>query len=225
VRLRFGPFTVDPGTRQLLRGGSECHLPPKAFDLLWSLIERRPKVVEKTELHERIWPDTFVVDGSLNVLIGQIRRAVADDPHRPRYIRTVHGVGYAFCGDAVEAPEPRDEPDPVGPTRCWLIRRDKAFGLTEGDNLIGRDPGCSVWLNSASVSRRHALISVDTRRRRLTLDDLSSSNGTFLGGVLVQGRVELSDGDSIRCGSVDMRLQLWNAEKTSETKRIARKRR
>jgi DNA-binding winged helix-turn-helix (wHTH) protein len=222
VRVRFGPFTVDAETRQLLRGGLECHLSPKAFDLLWSLIERRPGVVEKTELHARIWPNTFVVDGSLNVLIGQIRQALADEAQRPRFIRTVHGVGYAFCGDAVDVPEP---PAAAGPTRCWLTRADRTFGLTEGDNIIGRDPECAVWLNSPGVSRRHARIRVDSNRRRLTLEDLNSSNGTFLAGAAVEGEIEVSDGATIRFGPIDMKLHLWNAETASETKRIPRKRR
>jgi DNA-binding winged helix-turn-helix (wHTH) protein len=222
VRVRFGPFTVDAETRQLLRGGLECHLSPKAFDLLWSLIERRPGVVEKTELHARIWPNTFVVDGSLNVPIGQIRQALADEAQRPRFIRTVHGVGYAFCGDAVDVPQ---HPAAAGPTRCWLIRADRTFGLTEGDNIIGRDPECAVWLNSPGVSRRHARIRVDSNRRRLTLEDLNSSNGTFLAGAAVEGEIEVSDGATIRFGPIDMKLHLWNAETASETKRIPRKRR
>jgi DNA-binding winged helix-turn-helix (wHTH) protein len=222
VRVRFGPFTVDAETRQLLRGGLECHLSPKAFDLLWSLIERRPGVVEKTELHARIWPNTFVVDGSLNVLIGQIRQALADEAQRPRFIRTVHGVGYAFCGDAVDVPE---HPAAAGPTRCWLTMADRTFGLTEGDNIIGRDPECAVWLNSPGVSRRHARIRVDNNRRRLTLEDLNSSNGTFLAGAAVEGEIEVSDGATIRFGPIDMKLHLWNAETASETKRIPRKRR
>jgi DNA-binding winged helix-turn-helix (wHTH) protein len=221
VKIRFGPFIVDADTRQLLRGGSECHLPPKAFDLLWSLIARRPSVIDKTELHTRIWPDTFVVDGSLNVLVGQIRRALDDDAQRPRFIRTVHGVGYAFCGVAVDA----EEQPAAGPTRCWLIKRDRTFDLAEGDNIIGRDPDCNVWVNSPSVSRRHARIIVDGGTRRLTLEDLNSSNGTFVGGAPVEGRVELRDGAALRFGSVDMKLHLWDADRASETKRIPRKRR
>ena len=50
VRLQFGPFTLDTETRQLLRDGSELHLSPKAFELLWSLVEHRPRVCEKSEL-------------------------------------------------------------------------------------------------------------------------------------------------------------------------------
>jgi DNA-binding winged helix-turn-helix (wHTH) protein len=222
VRVVFGPFAVDPGTRQLLRGQAECHLSPKAFDLLWTLVDARPRVVEKAELHQRLWPDTFVVDGSLNVLVGQIRQALGDEAQRPRFIRTVHGIGYAFCGDASEQPQ-------LGPavatTRCWLIKGDRTFGLSEGDNLIGRDPDSAVWLNSASVSRRHARITVDSKGRRLTLDDLGSSNGTFLGRSLVTGPVELSDGAIIKFGSVETTLHLWNSAKGSETKRIPRKRR
>jgi DNA-binding winged helix-turn-helix (wHTH) protein len=222
VRVIFGPFAVDPGTRQLLRGQAECHLSPKAFDLLWSLVEARPKVIDKADLHQRLWPDTFVVDGSLNVLVGQIRQALGDDAQRPRFIRTVHGIGYAFCGDSAEEPERGTVP---ATTRCWLIRGDRTFGLSEGENLIGRDPDSTVWLNSAGVSRRHARITVDSISRRLTLADLGSSNGTFLGRTLVKTPVELSDGAVIKFGSVETTLHLWNSAKASETKRIPRKRR
>ena len=222
MKVQFAGFTIDPGTRQLLRDGSECHLPPKAFDLLWSLVERRPGVVGKTDLHARLWPGTFVVDGSLNVLIGQIRRAIGDDPQRPRFVRTVHGVGYAFCGDAVAAPA---QAAAAGQTRCWLTRGGKTHGLAEGENVIGRDPGSTVWVNSPSVSRRHARITVDTGSRRLTVEDLGSRNGTYLVAGPVRGEVELTDGAAITFGSVEMRLHLWNSDSASATKRIPRKRR
>ena len=224
MRVQFGHFTVDPDTRQLLRDGSECHLPPKAFDLLWSLIERRPGVVEKSDLHARLWPDTFVVDGSLNVLIGQVRRALGDDAQRPRFVRTVHGVGYAFCGEAVPAP---GEPATLGQNQCWLIlvHGEKIYSLREGENIVGRDPGCSVWVNFPSVSRRHARLIVDTGRRRLTLEDLGSRNGTYVGHEPVRTAVELVDDAALTFGSVEMRLHLWNSDTASATKRIPRKRR
>jgi DNA-binding winged helix-turn-helix (wHTH) protein len=117
VRTHFGPFTLDPATRQLLEAGRAIHLSPKAFDVLQVLVEARPTVVPKTDLHDRIWPGTYVVDANLSVLIGEIRRALADSAQTPRYIRTVHKVGYAFCGDA-EAPP---SPPPAGAgSRYWL---------------------------------------------------------------------------------------------------------
>jgi DNA-binding winged helix-turn-helix (wHTH) protein len=221
VRFCFGPFTLDAETRQLLRAGSEIHVSPKAFDLLCHLIERRPTVVDKAELLERIWPDAFVVDGNLNVLIGEIRRALDDAARQPRYIRTVHGVGYAFCGDATNAtePTPRGRPAPA-----WLVSSDRTFRLEEGANLIGRDPGSVVWLDSPSVSRRHARLTVDTPNRRFVLEDLNSTNGCVVRGATVDGPAELSDGDPIVIGSVELKVYLWSGERAAETKRIRRKR-
>ena len=96
MRARFAQFTIDSETRQLLSAGGELHLSPKAFDLLCGLIESRPKVVEKADLHARIWPNTYVVDANLNILIGEIRRAIGDSAQHPQFIRTVHGVGYRY---------------------------------------------------------------------------------------------------------------------------------
>jgi DNA-binding winged helix-turn-helix (wHTH) protein len=221
VRLRFGPFTIDTDTRQLVRDGSELHLSPKAFDLLWSLVEQRPRVVEKTELQTRIWPDTYVVDANLNVLIGEIRRALGDSARQPRFIRTVHGVGYAFCGSAADAgDDPRAAPARL--TACWVVAKGRTFRLTEGENVVGRDPECIVWLDSDSVSRRHARIVVDSAQRRVSLDDLVSKNGTELRGNPVRERVELSDGDEIVFGAVRVKLRSWSPATGVETKRIPR---
>lgn len=219
VKVRFGAFMLDAGTRQLLRGGAEVHLSPKAFDLLCSLIERRPSVVEKGELLARIWPDAFVVDTGLNVLIGEIRRALQDDARQPRFVRTVHGVGYAFCGDAREA----SEAPGVRGVPCWLISAEKSFRLAEGPNILGRDPGCDVWLDAPSVSRRHARITIDTAARRAVLEDLDSTNGCYLRGAAVRGPVMVSDGDALTIGSVELKAYLWNPDVAAETRRIARR--
>ena len=54
VRIQFAEFTLDLDTRQLLqRGTGEIRLSPKAFDLLAALIEQRPKVMDKADLHTR----------------------------------------------------------------------------------------------------------------------------------------------------------------------------
>jgi DNA-binding winged helix-turn-helix (wHTH) protein len=209
---------VDSDTRQLLRGGSELHLSTKAFDLLCGLIEHRPKVMDKTELQSRLWPDTYVVDANLNVLIAEIRRVLDDDARQPRYVRTVHGVGYAFCGTVADSPSTQTIP-------CWLSTRERTFRLSDGDTVVGRDPGCQIWLDEPSVSRRHALIAVDGDARRVWVDDLNSKNGTLRGGTPVGDRVELMDGDIVTFGSVEMTLHAWNADAAAETKRISRKRR
>src|SRR5687767_15767095 len=96
MRVRFGRFVLDPGTRELLRGDRPVSLSPKAFELLSILVAHRPKAMAKSDLQERLWPDAFVVEKNLANLISEIRNAIADDPSNPQFIRTVHRFGYAF---------------------------------------------------------------------------------------------------------------------------------
>lgn len=221
MRTGFGQFVLDSETRQLLRGGEEIHLSPKAFDLLCTLVARRPSVVSKDDLFGQIWPDTFVVDGNLNVLVSEIRRAISDDAQSPEFIRTAHGVGYAFCGEAINLSSPgRGHEEPKA--RCWLVWRNRTFVLSAGDNVIGRDPGCTVWLDHSGVSRRHARIRIADDMIRAVLDDLKSTNGTFVGRRQVTTQTPLTDGDVIKLGSVKLTFRAWSDE-PSRTKRIKRR--
>src|SRR5438105_15680339 len=92
MRASFPPFLVDTATRQLLRGGEELPLPPKAFELLAMLIERRPQAISQKELYDHLWPDSYVGAGSLHSLIHQLRSAL--DDHQRRIIRTAYGFGW-----------------------------------------------------------------------------------------------------------------------------------
>ncbi len=219
VRARFAQFTIDSETRQLLGDGREIHLSPKAFDLLCALIEAGPKVVEKSALHARIWPNTYVVDANLNILVGEVRRAIGDSAQVPKFIRTVHGVGYAFCGTAIVPPARTA----VQPLFCWVAWNGKTCQLSEGDNIIGRDPRSDIWLDAPGVSRRHAIIRVNGGNWRVMLEDLGSTNGTFVRRAPVDAEVELADGDLIQVGTVDLTVRLWAADKAPETKRIRRR--
>lgn len=224
VRVRFGDFTLDSETRQLLRNRREVPLSPKAFDLLCTLLARRPKVVDKTELHAEIWPRTFVVEANLTVLIAEIRRALDDTPQSARFIRTAHKAGYAFCGEATDLDLPAS-PAASGAARFWLVWHDRTLVLAEGDNIIGRDPRCDTWLDAAGVSRRHARIRVDSAHRSVVLEDLASTNGTFRQRLKIAGQEPLSDGDVIQIGSVELTFRVWFADRSRETERIRRPRR
>jgi DNA-binding winged helix-turn-helix (wHTH) protein len=192
--VQFGPFTFDSARRQLTRGGEGVHLTPKAFDLLELLVGEAPRVVPKAELHERLWPRTFVADSTLVGLVKELRRALDDrDPHAP-VIRTAHRVGYAFCGD-VQGALPHS---PEG--RHWLEAGGRRFPLRAGENLLGRDPAADVWLDAGSVSRRHARILI--RHTGALLEDLGSKNGTTVGDTAVAGQVTLRSGDRIRIGAI-----------------------
>lgn len=105
VIARFGSWTFDGRRRQVFRGNGEVlHLTPKAFDLLGILLEQAPSVVRKNELHERLWPGTFVSDATLVGLVKELRRSLNDRNRHLPVIRTSYGVGYAFCAPIDRAP-------------------------------------------------------------------------------------------------------------------------
>jgi DNA-binding winged helix-turn-helix (wHTH) protein len=217
VRSQFGPFSIDADARQLFRGEVELHLSPKAFDLLCLLIQERPKVIERRELHARIWPATHVVDANLNVLVAEIRRALGDNPQQPQYIRTVHGVGFAFCGQLAAGAMATLAGDVI---RCWVVAPDGTFRLSEGDNIVGRDPLCHVFLDTPGVSRRHAILRVDSPAKAVVVRDLGSTNGTLVGGTPVTQVTELNDGDVVTVGSVELTVRVRRSDTLPETQRI-----
>ena len=222
MRIRFATYTLDADTRQLLDGGTPVHLSPKAFDVLSVLIEARPKVVSKGDLHDRIWPGTFVVDANLSVLIGEIRRALGDSAQTPRFVRTVHKIGYAFCGDAAEGPAGIASRADDDTPRCWLAWGDKRFMLEPGDNLIGRNPESAIWIDTGGVSRRHARVRVDAAGGA-AVEDLNSTNGTFVNDVRVAAPRVLADGDVVQVASVPLTFRAWRPERARSTERIRRR--
>jgi hypothetical protein len=197
--------------------GAEVHLSPKAFDLLCALVGSRPNVISKGELFSQIWPDTFVVDANLNVLVGEIRRAIGDDARTPAFIKTAHGVGYSFCGTATDLDAPVTSSS--GDVRWWLSWNHRTFRLSEGDNIIGRDPRCDVWLDHDGISRRHARIRIATPPQPVVVEDLQSTNGTFVGRDRVVAPRPLADKDVIKLGSVAVQFREWS-ETTQSTRRI-----
>jgi Tol biopolymer transport system component/DNA-binding winged helix-turn-helix (wHTH) protein len=111
---RFGDFTLDEERRQLVRAGMPLALEPKAYELLSLLVARRPRALSKDQIHEVVWAGTFVSESALAGLIADLRSVLGDDARRPRFIRTVHGFGYAFCGEARE--DERRETAAAGPS-------------------------------------------------------------------------------------------------------------
>jgi DNA-binding winged helix-turn-helix (wHTH) protein len=213
VRVQFGEFTLDAGSRLLLRNGQEVHLVPKAFDLLQLLLERRPEAVSKPQIRDRLWPDTFVSESTLTSLVTGLRRALDDDAKRPRFVRTVYGRGYAFAGAAVTtaAGGPRRSP------RVRLFSEDREIVLREGENILGRDEDAAVRIDSATASRRHARILV--AGERATLEDLGSRNGTYHGGERITKPQPLRDGDEIRIGRTVLTVRVTRGGLTTEVER------
>ena len=196
MKILFGTFTLDLDTRQLLNGREEIHISPKAFDLLAILANARPNVVSKQALQKQLWPDTYVAEANLSNLIAEIRNAIDDSAREPRFIRTAHRYGYAFCGEAATSGiGPRATPTPS----CWVNWGMQRFPLPPGEHIIGRGAEASIRLDGNTVSRRHARIVV--KPDVVVLEDFGSKNGTYRGKVRVTEPVTRADGDEIRIGS------------------------
>jgi DNA-binding winged helix-turn-helix (wHTH) protein len=189
MRAEFDVFVLDTDRRELTRAGGLVRLAPKAFQLLQILIECRPKAVSQQELYDRLWPDTFVEKSNLHNLIYQLRAALGDEDQT--IIRTAYGFGFMFAAPAAQ----------VSAVAPWqLIIDDREFGLRDGENIVGRDPGVAVRIESGSISRHHACIKVSPQR--ITIEDLGSKNGTSVGGRRLNAPCELHDGDRIMFGIV-----------------------
>jgi DNA-binding winged helix-turn-helix (wHTH) protein len=216
MQLRFGEFSLDTASRQLLKGGIERHLSPKAFDLLRLLIESRPRALSKAELHERLWPSTYVSDATVTSLVAELRAALSETARRMRFVRTVHRFGYAFNGTVTE-PAAWGRAQSRNHPRCWIIWEWGQLALAEGDHLLGRDGDVAVWLESPTVSRHHARIRV--REGEATIEDLESKNGTYLRGQRLAAAAALTDGDEIRIGSVSVKFRRLVPSVSTETQR------
>lgn len=190
----FGDYTLDGERRQLLRSDQPVHLSLKAFELLVTLVSEAPRAISKADLHDRIWPATFVSDSTLASLIAELRSALADEARQPRYLRTVHGFGYAFCSDV--APRGQRSRAPA----AWLVCDGYELPLFEGRNVIGRDRGADVRIDQPTVSRRHAVMTIETGMA--TLEDLRSKNGTSIDSEPLHGSAPVADGAEILLGKV-----------------------
>jgi DNA-binding winged helix-turn-helix (wHTH) protein len=94
--FHFDGFTLDVQERRLLRGAEAVRLPPKAYDVLVALVQQRGRLVTKDELLKRLWPESFVEEGILNVYVSALRKALGGDTRRAAYIETVARSGYRF---------------------------------------------------------------------------------------------------------------------------------
>lgn len=101
--LRIGELVIDEDGHDVRYGGARISLTPTEFELLRFLARNAGVVVSKAQILDRVWEYDF--RGNANVVelyVGYLRRKL--DPHGPRLIHTVRGVGYVL-----REPEPGDE--------------------------------------------------------------------------------------------------------------------
>lgn len=98
-RYRFGDIAVDAVAHTLLRAGQPVSVEPKAFAVLLMLLRHAGELVNRDDLLDAVWGHRHVTPGVLTRVIAQLRHALDDQPHEPRYIQTLHALGYRFVGE------------------------------------------------------------------------------------------------------------------------------
>lgn len=108
--VRFGDFELDVGAYRLRRAGRDVRLEQQPMDLLILLVQRRPHLVSREEIVERLWgTETFVeAESGINTAVRKVRQALGDSATAPSLIERVPGKGYRFVGEVI---------DPHGPLR------------------------------------------------------------------------------------------------------------
>jgi DNA-binding winged helix-turn-helix (wHTH) protein len=118
--LSFGPFTVTPHERLVMRDGVALPLGGKSLDTLIALMSRPNEVISKWDLMARVWPGMTVEEANLRFHIAALRKALGDGKDGARYIATLSGRGYCFVAPISRTdlpprprPSPRSELPPV----------------------------------------------------------------------------------------------------------------
>jgi WD40 repeat protein/DNA-binding winged helix-turn-helix (wHTH) protein len=101
----FGAYRLDPAQKVLLRDGRIVHLTPMAFELLAILVRHKGEIVPKDSLMKELWPDSFVEEGNLAVIVSTLRKTLSENGSRDPYIETIKKRGYRFTVEVREISE------------------------------------------------------------------------------------------------------------------------
>src|SRR5262245_20359105 len=119
----FGPYWLDDADRLLLRHGEVVPLQPKVFDLLLALVERHGHLLEKDELMNAVWPDTFVSEANLANNISILRKTLGENGQQ--FIETAPKRGYRFVAAVRELNNGSNQPDIIDNSQTPTIAAEK----------------------------------------------------------------------------------------------------
>ncbi len=121
---RFSSFRLDPQTWRLRKNSEFRPLRPKTFSILRYLLDNAGQLVSKEDLFKEIWPGVNVENSALRVCMNELRQALDDDPHRPRFVETVHRRGYRFIAPVDMVADDDEEPAQLLHAQSILVGRE-----------------------------------------------------------------------------------------------------
>ena len=97
--LNGGPVSLDVARHEVLVRGESVGFPPKEFELLEAFLRRPGRLLTRDFLIEEVWGAGYFGDTkTLDVHVKRLRKKVEQDPHQPKHLLTVRGLGYKFVG-------------------------------------------------------------------------------------------------------------------------------
>jgi DNA-binding winged helix-turn-helix (wHTH) protein len=157
---RFDNILVEPAAHRLERDGQTLSVEPKVYTVLLTLLRHAGEMVSKDALLDSVWGHHHVSTGVLNRVISQLRHALGDPSVQPRYIVTVHSLGYRFIGtlrDATAGDAAAGPPSPastVGNASTGGVRLPYRRRFADGDqflNFIDLQPCLNQLANWAAL--------------------------------------------------------------------------
>lgn len=93
--IEVDDLSIDINNHEIMLGGKEIKLTAREFDILLLLAKHRGMVFSAEKIYEKVWNDEFFEsDNTIMVHIRKIREKIEENPRKPRFIKTVWGVGY-----------------------------------------------------------------------------------------------------------------------------------
>ncbi|MBE3586135.1 MAG: response regulator transcription factor [Thermoanaerobacter sp.] len=99
-RVEAAGLQIDAFQRRVWVEGREVELTPKEFDLLWFLARHPGRVFTREQIFAHVWGDDVLSDlSTVTVFMRRLREKIEADPRKPRYLKTIWGVGYKFVAE------------------------------------------------------------------------------------------------------------------------------
>jgi len=93
--LKIADLVIDRDKRQVKRGDGIIELTPNEFDILAAMAESPGRVFSRMQLLDRVQGEAYEgYERTIDSHIKNLRKKIEPDPNRPRYVLTVHGIGY-----------------------------------------------------------------------------------------------------------------------------------
>jgi TolB-like protein len=216
----FSEFELDLAAYALRRRGQPIRLERRPMDLLILLVERRPELVSRQDIIERLWaPDVAVeVETGINTAMRKVRQVLGDSPEAPKFIETIPGRGYRFIAD-VEIGARQDSGDSTAVTLAVLPFENISGGSEHEYLADGFTEEATTALGQIDPERLSVIGRTSVLSYKRTTRSLAEIGGELGAMYLVEGSIRAED----RRWRVTARLiravdqvQVWSASFDSE---------